>query len=473
MTTGPVERATVRADPERRLTLGEAAELLGLPDMAIGREVRAGRLATFAGWRMGRLTRVVRAGDLVALDPGVGDRLLPPAVSTELVAAPVLTPEELSAEPGSASPEVEAASGPERGAELEALRGEVEDTRADNQRLLDQLTVSGHEVDDLLQRIERDRIEHEAQLAEHRVAGARSARSLAVLQRTQWALLAGLLLVLALAIPSGVEGGVVHGADLEGAPAAQVHSSAVAGDEPEPRPTRLPQETLPQEMLPQEMLPQETLPQETLPQEMLPQEMLAEDEPEAEPAVQTSAPTEAALAYETIGPTLAAPGDPPCAFFERTRPGAELRALLGPCAGPWSDEGQAVVGVVRRGGEAYCRHHHFFVEQLGGSIARAQEVAALSEREGLVPPLLDLRVDRAGAAFLRRRVGEWIESGFESSLVGGGGHVLVQAGEDRWHLRSWVRYLDIGGVEHRGEFEMDLELDDGPDGDRLLSFEWR
>ena len=83
MTTGPVERATVRADPERRLTLGEAAELLGLPDMAIGREVRAGRLATFAGWRMGRLTRVVRAGDLVALDPGVGDRLLPPAVSTE------------------------------------------------------------------------------------------------------------------------------------------------------------------------------------------------------------------------------------------------------------------------------------------------------------------------------------------------------------------------------------------------------
>ena len=130
---------------------------------------------------------------------------------------------------------------------------------------------------------------------------------------------------------------------------------------------------------------------------------------------------------------------------------------------------------MRTGGSGLCRHHHFFVTQLGGSLDRAKEVAELAEREGFVPPLLELRVDRAGAEFLRRRAGEWIESGFEAGLVTGAEpHELEPVADrsDTWRVRSWVRYLDVGGVEHRRRFSMTVELGDGPEGDRLLAFDW-
>lgn len=481
--------------PDRLLTLGEAAELLGLPDMVLGREVRAGRLETAVGWRRGRLTRVVRAGELASLDPTVLERQLPPAVPVELSSVEALE----SQETGTSAAETPGASLPSPSAQGPAGSGgeaTLELPSAVNAGDTDAATVEGRApspgdapasaavpdgevaspgptregapVEDsvaheLQQVLELRRVQHAVELEEERAVGARSARRVVALQRTQWALLAGLGLVLALALPSVDDGGLVHGAASVDPPAAQAEP-ATQPVQPQASPAAVPMEI-------RRAIEAEATPLLPVP---VPVPLPGPVEEEASLEVgSASPPEEPPASHETLGPTPARPGEPPCAYFERTRPGEELRALLGPCSGAWSDEHQAVAGVLRRGGEAYCRHHHFFAEQLRGSVARAEEVAALAEREGLVPPLLDLRIDRAGAAFLRRRVGDWVESGFEAGLVGGEGHEVRCLGEDRWHLSSWVRYLDVGGVEHRRVFEMDLRLDDGPEGDRLLSFEWQ
>lgn len=504
--------------PDRLLTLGEAAELLGLPDMVLGREVRAGRLETAVGWRRGRLTRVVRAGELASLDPTVLERQLPPAVPVELSSVEALEPQEIgtSAEvtPGTGTPapsaQQPAGSGGEAKLEVSssvnardtapapaqgaspgdapasasvpdgevASPGGAAPGSVSPELSSERAAADGGVAHELQQVLELRRVQHAVELEEERAVGARSARRVVALQRTQWALLAGLGLVLALALPSVDDGGLVHGAASVDPPAAPLAPATQQG-QPEASPAVVPMESrwaTEAEATPRLPVPVPVQLPGPFKMETGEVETGKVETGEVETSVDVgsaSLPEEPPASHETLGPTPAKPGEPPCAYFERTRPGEELRALLGPCSGAWSDEHQAVAGVLRRGGEAYCRHHHFFAEQLRGSVARAEEVAALAEREGLVPPLLDLRIDRAGAAFLRRRVGDWVESGFEAGLVGGEGHGVTPLGEDQWHLRSWVRYLDVGGVEHRRVFEMDLRLDDGPEGDRLLSFEWQ
>jgi len=458
-------KATARDEPERLLSVGEAAELCGLPHVELGRAIRDGRVMTVMGWRRGSLARLVRAGDLGALDPEALDRPLPPPVAE---GDPVVSGE------GKASP-----LGPQAGqsisylwSQLERLRDQVRNSKEKNQRLFRDLTRSGEEVRTLLQRLEADERRcqgMEARLkSEHeRVEVARTA-----LRRARGLAAAGLLVAAGLIVVGwrGDSGEVVAAGDaaeviadeqaLAAADAEAGGSDPAAGDALPGTPASA--------VVEESDEPGETRAEEA---SLGPSPSEPEPQPEiGEPSGGEGTPPP----EERLDWGLADSGAPPCAYYPLTRPGSELRSLLGPCSGPWSESHSATAGIHRRGQNAYCRHHWFFVRTLGDSLARAREVAAFSEREGLVPPLVKLRVDRSGAAFLRRRVPAWLESGFEAGLASqAGGHRLLSLGEgDAWEITSWVRYLDEGGVEHHRPFRLQLELADGPLGDRLSAFEW-
>jgi hypothetical protein len=96
----------------------------------------------------------------------------------------------------------------------------------------------------------------------------------------------------------------------------------------------------------------------------------------------------------------------------------------------------------------------------------------VAKAEGLLSPLLSLRVERSAASMLREEIPVWIQSGFESGILGVGHHVEPTGKADRWSVNSWVRYLDFAGVEIQRRFRLSLALGDGPRGDVLLSLQW-
>jgi hypothetical protein len=439
----------VRDEPDRLLTLGEAAELLGVADMELGQALRAGQLETSAGWRLGRLTRLVRAGDLVGLDGEVAERLLPEVV-------PVVRADMGDVEPcpdgdGDARHELVE----DVAQDLDHLRSQVDSAREDNQRLMSELAESGREVQELFDRLKDEEDQHRAELARQRYEADRIERTLARGGARRWLISCAVTLAVALLVwallPRGPGKPAVRAA-VRGLPTAVVQDQVAAA-----APAEKPVEEAVEEPVEE---PVERPVQPILEQPNAPD--LPAPTPQAEPT------------EEFLDPPLAEGAEPACLYYAATRPGSELRSLLGPCSGRWNPSRQAIAATVHRGQAAYCRHHHFFATTLGGSVERARQVARFAEQEGLLAPLVKLRVDRAGSAFLRRRVEDWIESGFEAGLAGAGAqHELERGeGEDAWSLRSWVRYFDVGGLEHRRAFRMDLVLGDGARGDRLVDFAW-
>ncbi|HPF15516.1 MAG: hypothetical protein H6830_04705 [Planctomycetes bacterium] len=165
--------------------------------------------------------------------------------------------------------------------------------------------------------------------------------------------------------------------------------------------------------------------------------------------------------------------DPACKFGNLTAPGQPLRDVLGPCLGPWNAELKAVAGGFRYAGIPLCRHHYTFQKELGGSIERASTVAHFAEQEGLVPPLVRLRVEHGASQLLQARVGKWVESGFEAG-VSNSHRVTRQGTPDVWRIESWVR-LQTGTTEapELRHFTMEIELGADRGRDRLLSFAWK
>ena len=508
----------MREDPERLLSFGEAAELLRVPDMVLGGAVRDGLLVAVAGWRRGRLTRLVRAGDLECLDPTVGERVLPPRIATEPLRS---HPSSAESPPlGEADPSEETApeeallqeggepcGEPHLGDELRSLEEEVRRTRDRNQRLMEHLARSTAEVEGLFDHLHRAEQTYRRQLERdrERVAAAGGGGRLPALHGpwSAWALAAVALLGTALLLRglardgaadpdrTGGERSEVHAAsrpqegETGGDPSMGAEESIEISAQPitgSAGPVLSGLEDDPVENDLAEKSPAENDPRQEEPGGLSGGGETSPIPTVSEPEVATpsSAPGGAAPpqageggeGVEYLTPPPAAQGASPCHYFALTRPGSELRSLLGPCSGPWIAEEGAVAGVIRREGRAFCRHHAFFVTRLGGSIERARAVALFAAREGFAAPLVELRVERAAAAFLRNRVGEWIESGFEGGATSDGHRILPGDEEDHFLVESWVRYLDVGTVEHRRRFRMRLTVDDGPRGDRLTSFEW-
>ena len=164
-------------------------------------------------------------------------------------------------------------------------------------------------------------------------------------------------------------------------------------------------------------------------------------------------------------------GKPPCRFHSLTAPGQELRGVLGPCIGPWNKAEKAVAGGFRHGGHTLCRHHYSFQRDERGGIDQASKIAQYAITEGLLPPLLRLRVQHGASELLIDKVGKWLESGFGAGLSGT--HKLEQLeGQDRWRVSSWVRLRKGPESTELRHFTMEICLTQDRGRDRLVSFEW-
>ena len=156
----------------------------------------------------------------------------------------------------------------------------------------------------------------------------------------------------------------------------------------------------------------------------------------------------------------------PCAWWPMTRPGGDLRAVLGPCKGPYDESHAAIVGLHRHGQDHLCTHHLRFVRDLGGDLQAELASAAAARAGGLAPPLVSMRVEGAARSMVRERVGRWIQSGFET----GRDHQLVPLGPDSWRLRTWVLAAREDAAPARMAVELELTLGNGPFEDTLQSF---
>lgn len=183
------------------------------------------------------------------------------------------------------------------------------------------------------------------------------------------------------------------------------------------------------------------------------------------------APGSAILAASVVQRGVQAMGES-CMYTSVTRPGMEGRELIGPCQGSWSPRLGAVLASHHRDDHWTCRGHEHFDRALGGSMVRAREVAAVAKAEGVLSPLMSLRVERGAVSMLREEIPVWIQSGFESGILGVGHFVEPMAADAHWRVNSWVRYVDFAGVEIHRRFRLSLALGDGPRGDVLLSLQW-
>lgn len=160
---------------------------------------------------------------------------------------------------------------------------------------------------------------------------------------------------------------------------------------------------------------------------------------------------------------------PPCVFFERVHSDASVRATLGPCMGPWCTSGASVAGTHRVAGQDCCKHHQL-VQRLGGDLTRLELAARVARDEGVLPPLMAARIDRAVALFLRSRFGRWRSAGVDE-IEGAGHRVRIDSGGIA-RIATWIEVIaDDDAPARRLTLALSIELGDGPEGDTLLALD--
>lgn len=171
-----------------------------------------------------------------------------------------------------------------------------------------------------------------------------------------------------------------------------------------------------------------------------------------------------------------------CAFGSGDLATPASRFVLGSCWGELAPGGATVLATDRVEGVACCKHHAA-VQRLKGvaSTPRALEVAMKEAeqavRDGLLPPMLELRADRSGLLLARALTGGWRASGFDGPVaerthvwrLADGPEGTPDGVGARLELHSWVeRGLDGAYVP----FRLVLELGGSTSGDRALEFQW-
>ncbi len=157
----------------------------------------------------------------------------------------------------------------------------------------------------------------------------------------------------------------------------------------------------------------------------------------------------------------------PLAWATVSGPACQFRGAaetLGPCFGAHSSDGPWVAGNHRVDGVDCCAHHQL-VMRLGGDRAQLEAAAAFARSEGVLPPLVAARIDRAARAFLRAALGPWTSAGIDA--FDGEGHQLRFTADGRARVETWIVPLD----GQRVEVTLEIELSEGPDGDTLHVFE--
>jgi len=178
-----------RVGREHMVVIGEAADLYGIPHVALQRALRSGALETHTGWRGERTVRLVRAEDLEALvraeaatagEHGARRPTRPPEPSSQsgsLQTGPSRPPAARASSSGDPTQYLRN--------QLEVVRAQVRSARERHEGLVEELVRSGHEVralfaklslDEESRRVAQDRLERERAEIERALGGLRRLR---------------------------------------------------------------------------------------------------------------------------------------------------------------------------------------------------------------------------------------------------------------------------------------------------------
>lgn len=208
-----------------------------------------------------------------------------------------------------------------------------------------------------------------------------------------------------------------------------------------------------------------------------------EGEPVAAPAVPVAS-SRVPLALAAIGgvPSKSLDGRLTCEYGSGELATPSVRFSLGGCWGELAADGAAVLATDRVQGVSCCKHHAA-VQRLKGAassaraLAVAREEAAQATRDGLVPPMLELRAERTAALLARALTEGWRASGFDGPVEGRTHRWSLAEAEDapvdgvgaRLELESWVERGEDGAY---ATYRMVLELGASAAGDRAVEFQW-
>ncbi len=448
-------------------TLGEAAERANVSHMALQVWINSGDLPCELAWREGASVRVVRPADLAALVPGL---VLDPAANSSSLGDRALQMGEIHSKLGADAPvDLQPSPAREEGEESHEaeLRREVERLRKEVLELRSARMVAEIRGE--------QRLPTRATGSVRPVPGPERSSSVpSSAPRVRALRAAGLGLAIGLATAAGwaqLGGDVVEAAPPGG---SSVDARPTVGD---PRARTGAADVPPAASSTEAVLALEPIPSEGRP-DSSPD---AEDEEPAARLHPAHAPFPVTL--REIDPTAyvdAGREGAPCAFHVLWDDGGDrYLSSLGPCIGSHNAEG-LVRGKHRVDG-AVCCAHHAFVERMTeatrdeDALRRLVAEAEACRAEGVVPPLLRLRAERSANRFLghalESRLGrsDWAAAGLDDDS---GEHlwVLDPSGDPmRLSLHSWV--VPREGADPL-RFELELRLEDGPDGDQGLAFRW-
>ncbi len=191
-----------------------------------------------------------------------------------------------------------------------------------------------------------------------------------------------------------------------------------------------------------------------------------------------------------------------CAFGTGRLATPRARLVLGGCWGERAPGGAGVLATDRVQGVACCKHHAAVqrlkrVATVPRALTVASEEADQAIRDGLVPPMLELRADRSALLLARALTGGWRASGFdgpaqdrvhqwrfasreqdepgaaEGSNRADGADGNEDGAKDgigaRLELLSWLQRGEDGGF---AAYRLVLELGGSTSEDRAVEFEW-
>jgi hypothetical protein len=471
--SAPGRGPRVPFDEARLLTVGQAADLLGVAHVTLRQWVRAGRIATHLGRTGGLEVDLVRAGDLAALDPRVRQRSLPETAGGDPVAGSNSARTGRQRAEASERRLVLAAEVPTAGGttsvdwssdlarELERLRAELAEERARGRARAVELEAVERDLRRLLGRT----TDQPARCAEEHAAHAVpiGGAALAAHRPRQGLPLLALLPALVLGFVARPwltkTPEIVHSA--AGSPIGATGAVATSGA---PTPVF------------ELVIGDESAPERT----ELSQPWGSTDAPPVAPASTADGDRVAlAPALDFVG-RLTARELRPLAYTPVSGPVCAFGGQpldLGPCMGPPTLAGDGVAGTHRVDGVDCCRHHQL-AQRLGGDVAQLATMAELARQEGVLPPLVAARIDRAVGQFLRARFGAWRAAGVDEAQ-GEGHHVQVDA-QGVATVETWIELeqpVSDGAAPAaapavpsgaRRDLRLVLEVSDGADGDVLL-----
>ena len=502
-------------DPEEWWSFGEAADRAGVPHRTLQEWADRGEVMVRMAWREGLQIRLVRAGDVARLAPAA-ERSAGGAASLEqraLFTGPRRSA--LGAGVPSPSPRAEGAPAPED--DREAWRRTAEE---ELRRLREELRIARRASEG---RGRPDLPESPAaamDLWSIEAGPRRSARAGTGGGARRWPLAFALGLALGVALGAAIVGGVgdaagsapgdpPSGPSASGAPplAATAVRPASASDPAGERVATAAGDTAAGDTAAKDAASTDTDSTETAsadtgaPNTAATASSVAAVVSDASPEVEAPAEVGRAPALPMSLATVlgrsstSLDGVTPCAFAGGDLADRALVGALGPCFGLADEEAGGVLATDRVAGVPCCKHHAT-VQRLKGVAgdprARAASIreAAQARREGMLPPMVELRAERAAMAFSRPLLlpllGGWRSSGLDG-WVEGRQHRWAPAGPDpagpgdptpaesappepeRLALTSWVERASDGALRR---YRLVVELSGGADGDRALSFQW-